>query len=206
MEQKVAEVAGVHRLQPILILLVKLAAAPVAVALALARVDVGGGEALVLPFVDQPGEASRGEALLVDVRGHDQLLEQPQLIVGVEDREVRLQADQFGMAAQHLRADRVEGAEPRHPFHRIADQPPDALLHLARRLVGEGDGEDFGRISPPRPQQVREPRGERRRLPRASASEDEDRAVRGQHRLALLRIEAGEIGRIVSRGGGNGHA
>ena len=56
-----------------------------------------------------------------------------------------LQADQLGMAAQHLDADGVEGAEPRHALDRPADQLADALLHFARRLVGEGDGEDLAR-------------------------------------------------------------
>ena len=74
-EQQVAEIARVERDQPRLVLLVQLAAAAVGVALALARIDIGGDETLVLPLVDQPGEAARREALFVDVGGEDQLLE-----------------------------------------------------------------------------------------------------------------------------------
>ena len=180
----------------VLILLVQLAAAAVGVALALAGVDVARGQPLVLPLVDQPGERARGEALLVEVGGDDQLLEQAQLVVGVEDGEVRLQPDQLGMAAQHLGADRVEGAEPRHPLDRVADQPPDALAHLARGLVGEGDRQDLRRPRLARVEQVREPRGERGGLAGARAREHQHRAVGGQHRLALRRVEAAEIGRV----------
>ena len=59
--------------------------------------------------------------LVVDALGLQQLLDQPRLVVGVEDGEVALQPDQLGMAAQHPHADRMEGAEP-HAVGRAADQ------------------------------------------------------------------------------------
>ena len=40
------------------------------------------------------------------------LLHQAQLVVGVEDGEIRLQPHHLGMAAQDARGDRMEGAEP----------------------------------------------------------------------------------------------
>ena len=70
-------------------------------------------------------------------------LHEADLVVGVEDGEVRLQADQLGVAAQDLGADGVEGAEPGHALGGAADQRADALLHLARGLVGEGHGQDL---------------------------------------------------------------
>ena len=72
----------------------------------------------------------------------DHLLQEPELVVDAEDGEVGLEADQLGVAAQDLGADRVEGAEPLHALGHRADEGGDALLHLPRRLVGEGDGED----------------------------------------------------------------
>jgi hypothetical protein len=57
-------------------------------------------------------------ALVVDAFGLDELLEQADLIVGVENGEIGFQAHQFGMAAQELDADRVEGAEPGHALDR----------------------------------------------------------------------------------------
>jgi hypothetical protein len=74
-----------------------------------------------------------------------QLLQQAQLVVGVEDGEIGLQADELGVAAQQLDADGMEGAEPGHALHGAADEGADAVLHLARRLVGEGDDEDLRR-------------------------------------------------------------
>jgi hypothetical protein len=102
------------------------------------------------------------------------------------------------MAAQHLRADRVEGAEPGHALDRIADEAADALLHLARGLVGEGDGEDLAGIGLARPQQMGEARGERRGLAGAGAGEDEHRAFGGEHGLALGRVQAPQIGALAS--------
>ncbi len=109
------------------------------------------------------------------------------------------------MAAQHARADRMEGAEPGHALHRLADQPADPLPHLARRLVGEGDGEDLRRPGTARVDEMGEAGGERRGLAGAGAGEDEHRPFGGQHRVALRRVEAGEIGRILVGGGWQRH-
>src|SRR3546814_1233512 len=85
----IAEIAGVEGFEALLVLRVKLAAAAVCVAFGLARVDIGGGEPLVLPLIDQPGELAGGEALFVEIGGGDELLQQAKLIVGVEAREDR---------------------------------------------------------------------------------------------------------------------
>ena len=109
-----------------------------------------GAEGAVLPAVDQRQEQPRRPALLVDALGEDELAQEPQLVVGVEDGEVRLQPDELRMPAQELDAERVEGAEPGHALDDAADQPADPRLHLARRLVGEGDREDLGSAAPAR--------------------------------------------------------
>ncbi len=91
-QQQVAEVAGVQGAQSVLVGGVKLPAATVGEGLAFSGVDVCRGPAAVLPAVDDARQLPRRPALLVEVRGDDQLLQQPQLVVGVEDGEVRLQA------------------------------------------------------------------------------------------------------------------
>ena len=67
-----------------------------------------GRQRAVLPAVDQAGEQARRPALLVDVLGLDDLPHQAELVVDVEDGEVRLQADELGVAAQDL-APRARG-------------------------------------------------------------------------------------------------
>ncbi|GAI16931.1 unnamed protein product [marine sediment metagenome] len=112
-------------------------------------------EALVLPAVDHQRELLGRPAFVVEPFGLNDLLDQADDIIRVENGEIRAQADQFRMAAQQLDADGVERAEPGHAFHGTADENADALLHLARRLVGEGhrknlagiglaEGEDVG--------------------------------------------------------------
>ncbi len=141
--QQIAEIAGVQRRQPLLVGGVEFAALAVGEGAGVAFRDVGGAEALVLPGVDHAGELLGRPALVVEAFGLDQLLDQAHDVVGVEDGEVGAQADEFGVAAQQLDADRVEGAEPGHALDRTADEHGDALLHLAGGLVGEGDGEDL---------------------------------------------------------------
>ncbi|CAM3267397.1 hypothetical protein SPAN111604_13990 [Sphingomonas antarctica] len=204
-EEQIAEVAGVKRLQPRLILRVELAAAAIGEALAFARIDITRGEAAVLPIVDHAREAPRRPALFVEIGGDDQLLHHAQLVVGVEYGEVGLQPGKLGVAAQHLRADRVKRTEPGHALHRIADQAADALAHLPRRLVGEGDAEDFRRVCFPRVDEVREAGGQRGGLAGAGAGEDQDRAIRGEYGLTLRRVEAAQIGGVGHDVGGGAH-
>ena len=194
-QQQVAEIGGVQLLQPPLIERVKLA-----------RFAVGEGEALplrhafrreppVLPAVDHRGQQPRRPALLVDILGVEQLLQQPDLIVGIEHGERRLQIDQLGMPAQDLDADGVEGAEPRHAFDHAANQLADADLHLARGLVGEGDGENLPRPRPAQAQNMGNARRQHPGLAGAGAGEHEQRAIERLDRLALLGIERVEIAR-----------
>ncbi len=99
-----------------------------------------------------------------------------------------LRPDQLGVAAQDLDADGVERAEPRHALDGAADEIADALLHLARRLVGEGDGENLAREGAAGGEDVRDARRQHARLAGAGAGKDQHRAVERLDRLALLRI------------------
>src|SRR5207237_4488331 len=98
----------------------------------------------------QACERAGRPSFLIDVRGLDELPDQAKLIVRVENGEVRLEARQLGMSAQHARANRVKGAKPLHALDHAADQRTDALLHLARGFVGESDRKDLPGPGAPR--------------------------------------------------------
>ena len=135
------------------------------------------------------GEHARRPALLVDILGLQHLLQQPDLVVDVENGEVGLQPDQLGMAAQDLHADRMEGAEPRHALDDLPDHRADARLHLARRLVGEGDGEDFRGARAAEREDVGDARRQHAGLAGAGAGQHQHRTVERLDRLALLGVE-----------------
>ena len=84
------------------------------------RRNAGWPPGAVLPTVDMAGELPRGPAFFVDIGRRDQLFQQPDLVIGIQNREVGLQPHQFGMAAQYLGRQRVERAHPGHPLRRIA--------------------------------------------------------------------------------------
>ncbi len=121
------------------------------------------------------------------------MLQQTDLIVDVEDGEVAFQPDHLGVAAQNLDADRMERAEPRHAFDHAADDLADAVLHLARRLVGEGDGEDFARPGAAGGKNVGDAHGEDAGLAGAGAGQHQHRAVERLDREPLFRIKPGQI-------------
>ncbi len=193
LQQEIAEIGGVQFLQAKLVKRVKRARLAVGEDEALALRHALGHEPSVFPAVDHRRQDSRRPAFLVDVLGREQLLQQPDLIVGIEHREGRLEIDEFGMTAQDLDADGVEGAEPGHAFHHAADQLPDAGLHLARRLVGEGDGEDLPGPGAPQAQDMGDAGGEHAGLAGAGARQHQKRAVERLDRLALLGVERVEI-------------
>ena len=114
------------------------------------------------------------------------------LVVGVEDGEVRLEAGELRMAAQDAGGDGVEGAEP-EPGGGAPDQALHAADHLARRLVGEGDREHLPRPGAAGGEDVGEARGEHAGLAGAGAGQHQQRAVQRLRCLALLRIQAVEI-------------
>jgi hypothetical protein len=192
-QQQIAEIAGVQLAQAGLIGGVEVHAPPV-IGPGLGRGDLVGGEGLVLPVVDDPGQHPRGPTFVVDILGGDELFEQPDLVVCVEDGEVRFQPHQLGMAAQQFHADRVEGAEPRHPLHRFAKELAQPRLHLAGGFVGEGDGEHLVRAGSAGGQKMRDPGGERTGLARPCARQHEDRAFERFNRGALRRVQPVEIG------------
>ncbi len=195
LEQQIAEVGGIQRLQPLLIERVELAALAGGIRLRFAGGHLRRPKAAVLPAVDHAGEHARGPALLVDVLGGEKLLQETDLVVDVEHREIRLQAGELGVVAQDAAADGVEGAEPRHAFHGLADHLADAQLHLPRRLVGEGHRQDFLRPGAAGGQDMRDARGQHARLAGAGAGQHQHRPLQRLHRLALLGVEAFEIWR-----------
>ena len=83
----------------------------------------------------------------------------------------------------------MERTEPWHAFHGTADQFTDALFHFARRLVGEGDGQDFARVGPAGGEDVGDACGQHTGLTGASACEHENGTVQGFDGGALFGIE-----------------
>ena len=200
LEQQVAEIGRVQRLQPVLIERVEFRALAVGEGLGFARRNLVGRQAPVLPGVDLPGERARRPALVVDVLGLDHLLQEADLVVGVENREIGFQADEFGMATQDLGGNGVERAEPGHAFGHRARQRGHAFPHLARRLVGEGDSQDFRRARLAERQNVGDAGRQHAGLAGAGAGQHQNRAVDRFHRRALLGIERRQPGRRAGGG------
>ncbi len=149
MEEKVTEIARVESLQSRLVEAVHMRALTVGVTFVLDCIQIIGVEPAVLPPVDQSGKLAGGPAFLVDIALDDQCFQRTKLVVGIDNREVRLQTDQLGVAAEHLCADGMECPQPRHAFQRAAGQSADSFAHLAGSLVGKGDAEDLARPGAP---------------------------------------------------------
>ena len=209
-QQQVAEIYGVEVPQPVLIRRVELdrpAAGEIAC--------FGGGHllrapALVLPALDHGVQHPRRPALGIDIGGFEMLLEQAELIVRIEDREVGFQADKLGMAAQDARGERMERAEPDllrdARAEQRRDQPGDPLAHFARRPVGERDREDLPGHGAAGGEDVDDPRGERPCLARTGAGQHQDSALGLLHRRALGLVQPVQPYRIGHRGRRDGSA
>ena len=130
-------------------------------------------------------ERAFGDALLLEG-----LLDGGDLVVAVEDDKAGWYADAGAPAAQQAEGEAVKGADEAGQ-RRDAQQALDALLHLAGRLVGEGDGHHcFGRHA----QLAHQPGdaiGDDARLARAGPGQDELRPAAVGHGGELLRIQVG---------------
>ncbi len=195
LEQQIAEVGGVEDFQPLLKRLVELEPPAVGEHRGLAGRYLLRRQAAILPAVDQHRQHARRPALLVDVLGFQNLLQETDLVVDVQNGEIGFQPDHLGVPAQNLHADRVEGAEPRHAFDHAADDLADAVFHLARRLVGEGDGQNLAGPGVAGGEDVGDAHGEHAGLAGAGAGQHQHRTVESLDREPLFRIEPGQIGR-----------
>ena len=142
-EQQIAEIGGVEGLEPRLVggvNLQQLAAGEIA---RVPRIYLVGGQPLVLPALDDGVQEPRRPALGIDILGLEDLLDQADLVVLIEDREIGFKPDQLGMTAQHTGGDGMKRAQDQAFGGAGADQRLDPPAHLAGRLVGEGDGENL---------------------------------------------------------------
>ncbi len=166
-----------------------------------------GGEVLlvdqlVLQVADLGAEGLRREALGVEVQVATDEGHQALGVGGVVDREGRGEAEPLALAAQDADA----GAVERHHPHRVrarADELFDALLHLARGLVGERDREDLTWVDAPLGQQMGDAVGEHAGLAGAGAGDDEQGGAGVHDGRALVLVQPVEQrGRVEGGAGG----
>ncbi len=187
-EQQVVEVHRVGAVQALLVEPVDVGGGLLEEALHLELVGLGV-EQLVLRVRDLAPDAARGEALGIDVQLLDAVLDQPQRVLLVVDREAAGVAEPLGVGPQHSRAGGVEGHHP-HRARAPAHQGLHPLAHLLRRLVRERDREDLAGPRLAGADQMGDPVREHARLARAGAREDEERPLGVQHGLALGLVES----------------
>ena len=113
------------------------------------------------------------------------------LVLVVVDRERRAVAEPLGLAAQDAAARGVEGEDPDRA-RGAAEHRLEALAHLPRGLVREGDRENLVRLHLHVDDQVSDAIREDTRLPRARSGDDEQRSLGVQDRLALGLVEVCE--------------
>ena len=102
----------------------------------------------------------------------------------------------------------MKGTEP-YPLGSAADDRFQPLAHLPRRLVGEGDGEQFGRESAACRDRKGEPGGQHAGFAGSRAGEHQHRPVDRLDSPALRIIEAAEVEHLGVRASENsrfGHA
>ena len=110
-------------------------------------------------------------------------------VVFVVNCKVRLPPHTRGNTAQHARAEGVEGAAP-HAFRFVAEELGDAGPHLAGRLIGERDRQNFVRGHAAIADESGDARGEHAGFAGTRTGEHQRRAVFMKYGFALTRIEA----------------
>jgi hypothetical protein len=210
MEQKIAKIDRIDGREALLIIAIERDRAAVRPVAHLHRRNPFGHEAAVLPALDNAEQGARRPALLVDIRRGDDLLQQAELVIGVEDRKARGQPDRLGMASQNAGGERVKRAEP-DALGGTADHRLEPLAHLARRLVGKRHGQHLAGIGAAACQNVREAGSQHAGFSRPGTGQHQHGAIRRCNGLRLRLVERCEqrtrlVGRRVSGSGDIGHA
>src|SRR5262249_32712531 len=129
-QQKVAEIDGVHGYQALLVLAVQIDPPTSRETIGVAGRNLFGSKAAILPALDLRQQEAGGPAPLVDVLCLNDLFQEPDLIVGIEDREAGFEPYRLGMPAQNARGNCMKGAEP-DALGGAADHSLEPLAHLA---------------------------------------------------------------------------
>ena len=137
--------------------------------------------------LDGPGRV----AFLVHISHLHGLLDKAQLVIGVVDCVVGIEAHTLTVPAQHPGTEGVEGAgEDGIGIRNL--QALDAVAHLPGRLVGEGDCGDAVGADVALPHQVGNAVGDHTGLAAAGAGHDEQRAFGGDDGFGLGIVQAFE--------------
>ena len=158
---------------------------------------VGRRDVLVLAAAEQRRERGQ-EAGRVAERPVDVEVELEQVLAQEDDHLGTGQHPQVGRQPELERVvpDEAvpEGMERRDRGVRVAVRHEliDADRHLLGRLVGEGQGQDLGRLGTPRGDQPGDPAGDDLGLAGPGAGDDEQRAAAMRHRPQLVGVESAE--------------
>ena len=157
-------------------------------------------DALVLGLRDARLDLPRRGRLLGQGDLLHRALQDGELVVRVEDDEALRHARLVRKAPEEAHAPRVKRPDERaRPLG--AEERADAVLHLARGLVRERDGDD-GFLRHAVRHDPGEPARQDARLPRPRAREDEERPLAVRHGGGLFGVEAFEkIFRAGDQGG-----
>ena len=206
-QKQVAEIGGVHGLQAVLVVAIQ-GQHPATAGVRAFRVrDPVRRQAAVLPALDDAEHGAGRQALLVDAVGLDELLDQPELVVLVEDGEIGRQPDGLGVGAQDARPQGMEGAHP-PALHRPRQEDGDPVPHLARRPVGKRHRQHLAGPGQAADQDVGEAADQHPGLAGAGAGEHQHRSLRGLDGGPLGVVEALQVGHVRRRPGvlGRGRA
>ena len=158
-----------------------------------------GQNQVVLPAVDEVLDLVRtvvaGILLLHDVG------EQRLDVAVIEDREAGLVAQARVFLADDVHAQVVESGHGKAARLAALEQGADALLHLPRRLVGEGHGDDVTGLDAAVLHQVGDLAGDHAGLAGAGTGEHQQGAADVVHGFLLPRIESGHVVQVVRNGG-----
>ncbi len=194
MQKQIAKIRCIQLSQAGLILRIKLRPHPV-ICTAFRRGQVFRKPCTVLPPVNDTRQHPRGPPLVINPCRLHKLLKKAQLVIGVQNGEIALEAHKLGMTAQNFHTNRVKRPKPRHPLHRLPKQACNPLFHFSCSLIGKGHSQYLVGLRTPRIEQMHNPRGQSLGLARARSRQHQNRPVQLLHSRTLRRVEVVQIRR-----------
>ena len=193
-QQKITEINRIESLQTVLIGFVQRAGLAICIASDIALGHLVCRPAAIFPAVDDGCELACGPAFFINISRFDDLLHQPDLVIRVENGEIRFQAGKFGMPPQQFDADRVKCAKPWHALDRATDKPANPLFHFAGGLVGKGHRQDLAGMGLTGRQNMANAGGQNPGFSGSCAGQHQKWPLNTFHRIALFGVQSVQIG------------
>ena len=142
-QNHIPKIQRIQALHAGLIILIKAQSAAAQLFFMLTNGDIGGQPAPIFPALNHAADDAGGTGFFVQPVIFQKALDNPQLVIGIQNGEIFRIAQFVNVLAQNAGAQSMKSPQPQPP-HGIPHHGMNAVAHFGGGLVGKGHGQNAG--------------------------------------------------------------